>query len=155
MQQLAGNENRPGQLGDTGIIVLKECDMGECDCIEVLKEEKKKKEIKTTESPSKLRRPVTKVRESSGFTRPLLTRTPLRRPAPVLKRPTTTEDEERIKFTDSKGNVRVGIVTGTSVSSSVTSSSSVNEAGKSQRLSPSELLRQRLKLYSQKRRLFL
>ena len=46
-------------------------------------------------------------------------------------------------------------VTGTSVSSSVTSSSSVNEAGKSQRLSPSELLRQRLKLYSQKRRLFL
>ena len=66
MQQLAGNENRPGQLGDTGIIVLKECDMGECDCIEVLKEEKKKKEIKTTESPSKLRRPVTKVRESSG-----------------------------------------------------------------------------------------
>ena len=44
-----------------------------------------------------------------GFTRPLLTRTPLRRPAPVLKRP-ATEDEERIKFTDSKGNVRVGIV---------------------------------------------
>ena len=44
-----------------------------------------------------------------GFTRPLLTRTPLRRPAPVLKRP-TTEDEERIKFTDSKENVRVGIV---------------------------------------------
>ena len=32
MQQLAGNENRPNQLGDTGQIVLTKCDMGECDC---------------------------------------------------------------------------------------------------------------------------
>ena len=42
MQQLAGGENRPGQLGDTGIIVLTKCDMGKCDCNNVLAAEKAK-----------------------------------------------------------------------------------------------------------------
>ncbi len=32
-------------------------------------------------------------------------------------------DEQRVKFTDDKGRVRVGIITGTSVSSSVSTSS--------------------------------
>jgi len=32
MQQLAGNENRPLELGNTGQIVLTKCDMGPCDC---------------------------------------------------------------------------------------------------------------------------
>ena len=40
MGQLAGNENRPHQLGDTGQIVLTKCDQGNCDCDQVLQEEK-------------------------------------------------------------------------------------------------------------------
>ena len=32
MKQLVGNGVRPGELGNTGIIVLTKCDMGVCDC---------------------------------------------------------------------------------------------------------------------------
>ncbi len=38
MGQLDGNENRPGQLGDTGQIVLNRCDSGNCDCIKIEEE---------------------------------------------------------------------------------------------------------------------
>ena len=40
MKQLAGHENRPGQLGNTGQIVLNFCDEGECDCAEVAETQK-------------------------------------------------------------------------------------------------------------------
>ena len=46
MQQLAGNENRPGQLGDTGQIVLTKCDMGDCDCN--LPDEKEEEKLEST-----------------------------------------------------------------------------------------------------------
>lgn len=42
MGQLNGN-NRPGQLGDTGQIVLNKCDSGGCDCAALEEEEKNKK----------------------------------------------------------------------------------------------------------------
>ena len=35
MKQLVGNGVRPGELGNTGIIVLTKCDMGACDCNQV------------------------------------------------------------------------------------------------------------------------
>ena len=35
MKQLVGNGVRPGELGNTGIIVLTKCDMGVCDCNQV------------------------------------------------------------------------------------------------------------------------
>ena len=38
MNQLAGNSNRPHELGNTGQIVLTKCDMGKCDCNQVLVE---------------------------------------------------------------------------------------------------------------------
>ena len=40
MKQLSGHENRPGQLGNTGQIVLNTCDEGECDCAEVAESQK-------------------------------------------------------------------------------------------------------------------
>lgn len=42
MGQIDGN-NRPGQLGDTGQIVLNKCDSGGCDCVALEEEEKRKK----------------------------------------------------------------------------------------------------------------
>ena len=69
-----------------------------------------------------------------------------------------TPDEQEVKFTDSKGNVRVGIITGTSVSSSVSTSTSENDQIDQERLlsglNPAELLKHRLKLYSQRRRYY-
>ena len=83
-------------------------------------------------------------------------RTPLRRPRPILSKP--TPDEQEVKFTDSKGNIRVGIITGTSVSSSVSTSTSENDQIDQERLlsglNPAELLKHRLKLYSQRRRYY-
>ncbi len=37
MGQLSGNDNRPGQLGNTGQIVLNTCDSGGCDCDEEIR----------------------------------------------------------------------------------------------------------------------
>ena len=54
MQQLAGNENRPRQLGDTGIIVLTKCDQGVCDCNQAQKPKDKTK-AKTKVTPQKPR----------------------------------------------------------------------------------------------------
>ena len=51
MKQLAGNENRPRQLGDTGIIVLTKCDMGSCDCNQVQKPNSKSKTKVTPQKP--------------------------------------------------------------------------------------------------------
>jgi len=45
MGQLSGSNNRPGQQGDTGQIVLNICDSGSCDCEE---EERKKTSTTTT-----------------------------------------------------------------------------------------------------------
>merc|ERR1712141_709649 len=86
-------------------------------------------------------------------------RTPLRRPRPpVLSKPNSEEDK-KVKFTDHRGNVKEGIITGTSVSTSVSSSTSVQQSdqvkSEPKKLSPAELLRQRLKLlYSQRRRFY-
>lgn len=47
MGQLNGN-NRPGQLGDTGQIVLNKCDSGECDCVALAEEKAAKAAAVTT-----------------------------------------------------------------------------------------------------------
>ena len=44
MGQVSGTDNRPKELGTTGIIVLNKCVMGQCDCPAVLKEAAEKKE---------------------------------------------------------------------------------------------------------------
>ena len=44
MGQVSGTDNRPKELGNTGIIVLNKCVMGQCDCPAVLKEAAEKKE---------------------------------------------------------------------------------------------------------------
>lgn len=70
MEQLAGNENRPRQLGDTGIIVLTKCEMGDCECND---KDSKKSTNKTTEK-SRNRRPlISKVRDVPDRT-PIITR---------------------------------------------------------------------------------
>ena len=71
MEQLAGNGNRPGQLGNTGIIVLTLCEMGDCDC----NSKDSKKDNKNTEKTRvHNRRPLTsKVREVPDRT-PIITR---------------------------------------------------------------------------------
>ena len=70
MQQLAGNENRPRQLGDTGIIVLTKCDQGVCDCNQAQKPKDKTK-AKTKVTPQKPRNFA-----SAGQTRQRNTRLP-------------------------------------------------------------------------------
>lgn len=172
MQQLAGNENRPGQLGDTGQIVLTKCEQGDCDCNQLLKDEKAEKDrkvvVQAVENGSKqsFREPVSRfIRNSApiipaaAVTTPVL-RTPIRTNLLSRLRPalSTTNNSEAgkgsVKITDSEGRTRIGIITGTSVSSSVTSSSSSSTSSSSNRsgsgsglrLSPSELLKSRLKL---------
>ena len=44
MGQVSGKDARPKELGNTGIIVLNKCDMGKCDCVQVLSDAKDKKE---------------------------------------------------------------------------------------------------------------
>jgi len=155
MEQLAGNENRPRQLGDTGIIVLTKCEMGDCECND---KDSKKSTNKTTEK-SRNRRPlISKVRDVPDRT-PIITRTPLRRPRPPVLSTPNSEEDKKMKFTDHRGNVKEGIITGTSVSTSVSSSTSVQHSdqvkSEPKKLSPAELLRQRLKLlYSQRRRFY-
>ena len=73
---------------------------------------------------------------------------------------TTTKIRSNIIFCNAfRGNVKEGIITGTSVSTSVSSSTSVQHSdqvkSEPKKLSPAELLRQRLKLlYSQRRRFY-
>ena len=43
MGQVSGKDARPGELGNTGIIVLTKCDQGKCDCPKVLAEADEKK----------------------------------------------------------------------------------------------------------------
>merc|ERR1712032_500329 len=53
-----GGNNRPGQLGDTGIIVLQECGPLKkkgCDCEEKEEEEKTEKPKQVTPTPSRSR----------------------------------------------------------------------------------------------------
>jgi hypothetical protein len=155
MEQLAGNENRPRQLGNTGIIVLTKCEMGECDCNSA--DSKKNNKNKNTEKTRNRRPLISKAREVPDRT-PIITRTPLRRPRPVLSK-LNSEEDKKVKFTDHRGNVKEGIITGTSVSTSVSSSTSVEQSdqdkSEQKNLSPAELLRQRLKLlYSQRRRFY-
>lgn len=54
MKQLVGNGVRPGELGNTGIIVLTKCDMGVCDCNQVQKPNSSSK-TKTKVTPQKPR----------------------------------------------------------------------------------------------------
>lgn len=66
MGQLSGDESRPGQLGNTGQIVLTTCDSGECDCEA---EEKKKEEEKAAKEKAeleKLQAPTRKTSSSSS-----------------------------------------------------------------------------------------
>ena len=53
MGQLGGGDSRPGQLGNTGQIVLNKCDSGSCDCAEEdrKKKEKEKPVVATTAKP--------------------------------------------------------------------------------------------------------
>ena len=68
MAQVSGNDNRPKELGTTGIIVLNKCDMGACDCVQVLKDSEarknalKQKKSLQTKSNSPIRSSSSKVR---------------------------------------------------------------------------------------------
>jgi len=57
MKQLVGNGVRPGELGNTGIIVLTKCDMGVCDCNQatVQKPNSSSSKTKTKVTPQKPR----------------------------------------------------------------------------------------------------
>ena len=67
MGQVDGSASRPGQLGDTGVIVLNICDEGKCDCKAVLAEAAAQKKAKKTTTV----KPTSSSRGSSGggFTR--------------------------------------------------------------------------------------
>ena len=71
MEQLAGNDNRPRELGNTGIIVLTKCEMGECDCNS--KDSKKNNKNSNAEKLRTRRPPISKVREVPDRT-PIITR---------------------------------------------------------------------------------
>ena len=72
MGQVSGKDARPKELGNTGIIVLNKCDMGKCDCVQVLSDAKDKKEQRnrdktsTTPSPSRSKSSRTSNRGSSS-----------------------------------------------------------------------------------------
>ena len=137
MQQLAGNENRPRQLGNTGQIVLTKCDMDGCDC----NQESPKKTTTTTTT----RRPIVRGSSSPALrVRPSI----IRKPPRTLKKPAPAVSAKEVKFTDQSGRLRVGLVTGTSVSSSVSTSVSGQQAQPSS--SSKEDLRQRLKRLTSK-----
>ena len=46
MGQVDGSSSRPGELGNTGVIVLNVCDEGKCDCRAILAEKAAEKEAK-------------------------------------------------------------------------------------------------------------
>ena len=74
MQQLAGNENRPKQLGDTGIIVLTKCEQGPCDCNQVLTDANNKKNKNKAPETPKTRRPFQSIIRDVPDRRPIITR---------------------------------------------------------------------------------
>jgi hypothetical protein len=163
MQQLAGNINRPGQLGNTGQIILQKCNMGKCECNKPKEPKPQRGTNKLQQQPTNpIRRPPV-VKSNPGL---LSTRPTIRRPffnprtrIPSLDRTKKPEETREVNFTDGSGKVRVGIVTGTSVSSSVTSSSSVSGVNTESlkpagSFSPAELLRQRMRIVQQNRRRF-
>jgi len=72
MGQVSGSDARPGEQGNTGIIILTKCDQGKCDCPKVLAEAKEKKAQKlrdktsTTPPPSRTKSSRTSNRGSSS-----------------------------------------------------------------------------------------
>ena len=54
MNQINGHETRPGQLGNTGQIVLNTCDLGECDCDKVAETAKEQRLRETFKKSSDL-----------------------------------------------------------------------------------------------------
>jgi hypothetical protein len=57
MGQLGNGNNRPGELGNTGQIILTRCDSGTCDCL--AEEENKKKIIIAAAAPPTTAKPAT------------------------------------------------------------------------------------------------
>eukprot|EP00096_Caligus_rogercresseyi_P003719 TRINITY_DN17186_c0_g1_i1.p1 TRINITY_DN17186_c0_g1~~TRINITY_DN17186_c0_g1_i1.p1 ORF type:complete len:157 (-),score=25.31 TRINITY_DN17186_c0_g1_i1:96-566(-) len=52
LKQISGKGTRPGQLGNTGQLVLKSCDVGECDCeAEAAKKKAKRDQRNSTTTP--------------------------------------------------------------------------------------------------------
>jgi len=72
MGQVSGKDARPKELGNTGIIVLNKCNMGECDCPKVLadavekKEQRQRDKTSTTPPPSRSKSSRTSNRGSSS-----------------------------------------------------------------------------------------
>merc|ERR1712223_2261819 len=101
MGQVSGKDARPGELGNTGIIVLTKCDQGKCDCPKVLAEADEKKAQKlrdktsTTPSPSRTKSSRTSNRGSSSSRfRPII-RNSLRSRLSGRKSTTTTTTTRR------------------------------------------------------------
>lgn len=103
--------NIPGQLGNTGQIVLNTCDQGECDCSEILENQK---ESRTTDKAKK----ASKVSGAAAAT----TTTTTSKPSRELRRPPRLVRQRPAAASAAKTDVSV-----TSSSSTSTKTSSASE----------------------------